>query len=181
MRKHFAHMIGVVLFCLTWAGMNAQADKPSEYQIRAAYIYNFANFVGWPSTSFADSTAPFVICIVGDDPFGAALDQIVKGELIGTHPIVVERLKSVDEIKDCHILYCMSNDRLQAVQIVQKLKGLSVLSVGEFKDFATIGGIVRFIVEEDRVRFELNIDAAKGAKLAVSSKLQKVALRIIGG
>jgi len=172
-------MLMALMVCLLWADTHAQSDKPSEYHVKAAFLYNFANFVEWPESAFSDSTAPFIIGIIGKDPFGDALVQIVKGESVGRHKIEIRHWNSVEEIGHCHILYTMLGARQLLEAIFEKTTGSTVLTVGEAENFAAIGGILGFISDNNRVRFEVNIGAAERANLTISSKLQKVARRII--
>jgi hypothetical protein len=140
-----------------------------EYEVKAAFLLNFTRFVEWPPSAFSGGDAPLVICIRGDDPFGTVIDQIVEGELVNGRKVVVERMRS-DEQKSCHVLYAGSN-RLIALAA----GGGAVLTVGEGADFLHQGGMIAFVLENRRVRFDVNLKAVTNAGLKLSSKLLSVA------
>lgn len=156
-------------------GTQVQAQSPNEYQVKAAFLYNFAKFVDWPAEAFTDSNAPLVIGVIGDDPFGGALDQAVSGKSIGGHWLNVRRLKWGQDLRSCHILYISSSERRRLPQIIQSLRGASVLTVGDVEEFNQQGGIINFILESNKVRFEINSRAADQARLRISSKLLALA------
>jgi hypothetical protein len=151
------------------ARVNAQASN--EYQVKAAFLYNFAKFVDWPAEAFGGSGSPLVIGVVGDDPFGGALDQAINGKTIGGRPLVVRRLKWGQELRSCHVLFISSSERQRLPQIIQSLRGASVLTVGDMGEFTQQGGIINFILEASKVRFEINSRGAEQARLKISSKL----------
>jgi len=146
-----------------------------EYRIKAAYIFNFAKFVTWPSVAFAAPEAPIVIGILGKDPFGAELDQTVAGKAIEKRQLVVKRLTEADSWEGCHILFVASSERRRLPQILEKLGTASVLTVGEAEGFTEGGGMVQFVQHENNIRFEINLAAAEAARLKISSKLLQVA------
>lgn len=149
------------------------AESPSEYQVKAAFLLNFTRFVEWPPTAFADATSPFNICILGEDPFGPALDQIVSGEKVNDHPIVVRRLHGGDGIKGCHVLFVAEPDPI--ARTVLAGMGRGVLTVGDGDRFVQAGGAIGFVMEHRRVRFDINQSAAANASLKLSSRLLSVA------
>jgi len=164
-------LLACAFFC-NCLSANSSASSPSlEYEVKAAFLLNFTRFVEWPPTSFASSDAPLVICMAGEDPFGPVIDQIVEGESVNGHRIIVERIRG-DQQKLCHVLYT-SNTR----NLVSTLPaaGPGVLTVGEGSDFIHQGGIIGFVLDNRHVRFDVNLKAAATAGLKLSSKLLSVA------
>ncbi len=153
----------------------AQSDPPTEYQIKAAFLYNFAKFVEWPADAFPDPHAPIVVGIVGEDPFGSVLDKIVLGKSVNGRELLIKRFKPGPDLRNCHILFISSSEKKHLAPILESLQGSSVLTVGETDRFVQSGGVVNFILEENKVRFEINSDAAGRARLKISSKLLALA------
>lgn len=157
-------------------------EASSEYLIKAGYIYNFANLVQWPSASFSQPDSPIVIDILGDDHFGSTLDRALQGKKIGGHPFVIKRLRSVSELsksvdnpKECQILYVTASALPHLSEVIQAVKGLPILTIGEMPGFARSGGIINLVLEDNRIRFEVNVQAAKDADLSISSRLLALA------
>lgn len=157
-------------------GASAHAgDDDLEKAVKASYLYKFAPFVGWPAKVFASPDSPFVVCVVGRDPFGSLLDRAVKGQKVGTRPIVVQRLASVDRSSPCQIAY-LGGSREQSVKAaLAALRGEPVLTV---TDDPTAPGMVDFVLADDRVRFRIDQAAAAESQLTVSSKLLGLALSV---
>jgi len=157
------------------------APDSSEYLIKAGFIYNFAKFVEWPSAAFAQPDSPIVIGVLGTDPFGSVLDRLVQDKKIGQRGFVVRRykwgkdLKDLKDLRDCKILFVSASEKAHADEIIQLVKWLPILTVGETPGFAEHGGVIRFTVEDNRVRFEVNVDAAHQADLNISSRLLTLA------
>jgi hypothetical protein len=151
----------------------------SEYQVKAAYLYNFAKFVEWPTETFKANTDPIRLCILNDRALETQLDQIVKGRNIAGHPIVVAPVKSGEQSRGCQVLFINSAQNSQTPQIVDVLKGSSVLTVGESKGFIEEGGIINFVLQGDQVRFQINHKAAIQAGLHMSSRLLSLAKLVI--
>ena len=154
---------------------SAQPALNREYQVKAAFLYNFAHFVEWPAAAFPEPQSPMVIGILGDDPFGTTLDELIRNETVNGHPLIIQRYSKLEEIKSCHILYISQLQSEQFDAVLEAAKGRSLLTVGDSKDFATRGGTVQFITEKNKVRFRINLTAAKAASLRISSKLLKAA------
>jgi len=175
-------VLGMSLNWTSWADAQAQdlADS-SEYLIKAGFIFNFAKFVEWPAAAFAQQESPIVIGVLGTDPFGSIIDRIVEDKKIGTRGFVVKRLKWSKELKDLKdlrdvkILFVSSSEKAHIDEIVQLVKGLPILTVGETPGFAERGGMIRFTLEDNRVRFEINVEAAREADLNISSRLLTLA------
>jgi predicted TIM-barrel enzyme len=156
----------------------SDSSDSSEYLIKAGFIYNFAKFVEWPASAFPQSDSPIVIGILGTDPFGSTIDRIVGDKKIGPHAFVVKRLKwakDLKELKDCKILFVSSSEKMHVDELLQTVKSMSILTVGETPGFAERGGIIRFTLEDNRVHFEVNVEAAHQADLSISSRLLTLA------
>ena len=152
-----------------------QAQSSNEYQVKAAFLYNFAKFVDWPAEAFAGSNGKLVIGVIGDDPFGGSLDQAVSGKGINGRSLVIRRLKWNQDLRSCHIIFISSSERQRLPQIIQSLRGARVLTVGDMGQFNQQGGIINFILEANKVRFEINSRGADQARLKISSKLLSLA------
>lgn len=152
-----------------------RAEAPREYQLKAAFIYNFVQFVDWPSGAFPDRTAPFVLATVGDDPFQGALDRAVSGKAVGGHALVVRHFARGPDVKGCQLLFVPEGQEEQFAAALQKLASAPVLTVGETEGFARQGGMIRFYEEDNRLRFEINPAAAQKVGLRISSRLLKLA------
>jgi hypothetical protein len=155
-------------------------DTHSEYQVKAAYLFNFLKFVEFPSESFADPLAPFVIAVVGDDPFGNALPQVITGKTVQGRDLVIRIYRFGDDLRGAHILFISASETKRLPMILSSLRGSSVLTVADTAGFLDAGGIIQFLNEDDRVRFAINVDAAGRAKLKMSSKLLSLA-KVVGG
>ncbi|MEJ1972225.1 MAG: YfiR/HmsC family protein [Lacunisphaera sp.] len=146
--------------------------RPSpEYQVKAVFLFNFAQFVDWPDQTFSDAGAPLVIGVLGDDPFGAYLDELVRNEKIGKHPLAVRRFGRVQDITECHILFVSRAEAGQFDRIAAELKDRSLLTVGDTDSFKPHGGMVRFVMENGKIRLRINVESAKACGLTISSKL----------
>jgi hypothetical protein len=152
---------------------------PSEYQLKAVFLFNFAQFVEWPADAFRRPDGPFVIGIVGTDPFGQQLDDVVRGETINKHPLVVERYASVREIKDCNILFIPRTEHAHLDEILAAIKGRSILTVSD-ADVASLRGVmIGLVTENSRIRLRINVAATRAGNLTISSKLLRPA-EIVG-
>jgi hypothetical protein len=155
-----------------------ESSDSSEYLIKAGFIYNFAKLVEWPATAFAQPDSPLVIGILGDDPFGATLDRIVADKKINGRGFAVKRLKWTKELKDlknCNILFVSSSEKEHMDGVVDAIKWLPILTIGDAPGFAKRGGIMNFTLEDNKIRFEVNVEAAKHADLTISSRLLTLA------
>lgn len=147
-----------------------------EYQVKAAFLLNFTKFVDWPASTFVAADSPFAICVLGDDPFGSALDQIVAGEVVNGRKVIAQRTMRAPAPKSCQVLFIERPEK----DVAKMLAGLGpgVLTVGEGEDFVRNGGMIAFVLDDRRVRFVINQTAAENAGLQLSSKLLKVASSI---
>jgi hypothetical protein len=145
-----------------------------EYQVKAAFLFNFTQFVEWPAQSFTAPQTPAVIGILGKDPFGNYLEETIVGESINKHPLIIRHFNNVDEITNCQILFIDISDKNQLHLIIEKLKGKNILTVSDANEFAKLGGMVRFYIKDDKINIQINYDAAKKENLVISSKLLKL-------
>jgi hypothetical protein len=156
------------------SGVDAAA-APSEDQVEAVFVFNFAHFVEWPPQSFATPNEPFIIGILGSDPFGAHLDEVVRGEQINGHPLQVQRFRSLADVGRCQILFIDRSENERIDQILAALNGRSVLTVSQADGAAEHGVMIQFAVENSRVRLRINVESARAAGLTISSKLLRPA------
>lgn len=153
----------------------AQSGNKIEYKLKAVYIYNFLQFIEWPSSAFNDQNSPIVIGILGEDPFGEVIDETVKSEKIGDRPIKVKRYKFISDIDTCQVLFVCASEDKNVKNILYNLKGLPILTISDINDFAENGGNINFYVDENKLRFKINVKTLQDAKLKVSSKLLRLA------
>lgn len=170
-------LIGAACVCLTAGrGSPAAGSQPApEYLIKAAYLYNFAMFVEWPNAAFARADSPIVIGVLGSDPFGQALDQTVRDKTVNNRHIRIDRVQSTQDLSRCHILFVSPSETARLNDVAYRLDGTSVLIVGDTAGLAKRGAIITFVVEDNKVRLEVNVEAAKRARLSISSKLLNLA------
>ena len=153
----------------------APAAISAEYRVKAGFLFNFLQFVEWPERAFSAAQAPIVIGVLGEDPFDGYLDELVQGEKVGERPIVVRRFRRGEDIAECHILFISGSEAGQFANIMPALAGRSILTVGDGDGFVRAGGMVRFAIENGKIRLRINPDAAKASGLAISSKLLRLA------
>jgi hypothetical protein len=156
---------------------SASAQSPTfrEYDVKAVFLYNFAQFVEWPSTALVDTNAPLVIGVLGLDPFGGVLERTVRGETVRDHPLIVRRFKRLEDVTPCHVLFVSGSEKQRFTEILRALSGKGILTVGDADPFIRLGGIVNFRTVRNRVQFEINLPAAEREGFKISSKLLKVA------
>lgn len=159
--------------------LRAEVGTLKEYQVKALFLFNFAQFVEWPAAAFAGDRAPLKIGVLGADPFGPVLDAVVAGETIRERPIAIERSSQLLDLSDCHIIFVAESERLRIPAIVAATADWPVLTVGDSPDFARRGGTVAFVFEGQKIRFEINRAAAQRQGLKLSSQLLALA-RIVG-
>jgi hypothetical protein len=170
--KSVTRHICILILCIASVLM-ARAQKPSEYQVKAAFLYNFTKFLEWPPSAFGQPGEPFVFGVLGNDPFGNYLDEIIRGEKINDHPMIVKRFNDLNAVDKSHILFI--NMPGKTSEILNALKGKSILTVSDDQNFNKDGGIIKFYTENEMIRLQINITAAKSANLNVSSKLLRIA------
>ena len=175
MRRQAVHLrTPAITFCLL---LNLPAQQPAapEYRIKAAFLYNFTLYAEWPASAFETAESPFVLAIAGDDPFGDELDAAVKGKTVKGRVIDIRRFARAEDVTGGHLLYISNNEVKSLGDILRRFKGAPLLTVAETESFTRSGGVIRLFVEENKVLFEVNTDAAARAKLKLSSKLLSLA------
>jgi hypothetical protein len=160
------------------SGLNAQTPKPTEYEVEAAYLSNFGRFVEWPAKTGASEKDSFFVCVLGQDPFGPLLDAALRGETIGDARMVAKRIAGAAEAANCRIVFVNSARDSEVKGILAALRSSNALTVSDSLDFTRQGGMIQFVLEGNRVRFEINLAAAQRAGLTLSSQLLKVAVAI---
>jgi hypothetical protein len=171
---------GILLACLLCLGpAAANAQSAREAQVKAAFLYNFAQFTEWPPEAFAQPDSPLVIGVLGEDPFGEALDTTIRGEAVRGHKLQLKRFRAVAELPTCHIVYIGRSEANRLSQVLKALNGKPILTVSDLDGSAERGVTIQFVTEHGRVRFRINPKTAENAKLALSSKLLRVA-EIVG-
>lgn len=151
------------------------AERPTAYQVKAAFLERFGKFVEWPESAFAGPQASLVIGIYGADPFRGALEELAAQEKINGHPVEIRHLDNLSDLRSCHILFLPATERSAEDELLRAVAGSSVLTVGDADDFCQAGGMIQFILENDRVHFQVNNEAARAAGLKISSKLLTLA------
>jgi len=183
--EHKRHAVPLVILCLVLACSvlipAAPVAEPSmdEYQVKAAFLFNFTKFVDWPSEAFSDANSPFVITVFGNDPISSSLEDI-KGKVVNNRKLTVRRVKETQDIGKSNVLFVSPSARKELGRILEALQGQNVLTVGEDGAFTQCGGIINFVKEDNRVRFEVNVTAAERAGLKISSRLLALA-RVVKG
>lgn len=186
MARYFHLRLIVLAVAAGWLALSAptsgtSASGHSEYEVKAAYLYNFGRFVNWPHNAAPSPANEFVICVLGHDPFGPVLDGIISGEKIKEKNVVARRIAKVDDAAGCRVLYVSPSESRQLKEILKTLLKQSVLTVSDIPQFVKSGGMVQFVLLDRRVRFEINVAAARQAGLNLSSELLKVAADVSEG
>ena len=168
--------------CALIAGnITARATPTSEYEIKAAFLFHFAQFVEWPARAFKDANSPLTYCTFGADPFRGSLDESLRGKTIGERRIRVQHLKQAEGIQDCQVLFIGGAETKRAAAgILANVKGSAILTVGESQDFAEDGGMIEFCLEGNKIRFNINLATVSEAKLKMSARLLTLAKTVIG-
>ena len=178
-RRWQAMVACLLLSALAWSAPT-ELTATREYQVKAVFLFNFTQFVEWPADAFAHANTPLVIGVLGEDPFGAYLDETVRGETVNGRPLIVARYRRVQEIGDCQILFISRSETEQLEQILASLVGKPVLTVGDVEGFARRGGMIDLATVSGRIELRINLEAAKAARLTISSKLLRPA-RVVPG
>lgn len=155
-----------------------QQAKASEYEIKAAYLFDFAKFVAWPADISKSKATPFTICVLGKNPFGGVLNATIAGETIGGQSVAAREIASLQEAAGCRIVYIGSSEERRLSALVSELGNLPILTVSEIPQFTEHGGMIQFVMEGNRVRFEANPAAAQAVGLNMSSALLRVATKV---
>ena len=167
-----------MLLCPAMTVSAADSPASKEYQIKAAFIYNFTKFVDWPAAAFPDKTTPIAIGVLGTNPFGSELNAAVEGRHVNGREIIVRAVNTEAEISAVHVLYISPSESARAPELLRSLRSKPILTVGEKDSFSRDGGVISFLLEGDKVRFSINMDAAEAARIKVSAQLQKLAISV---
>jgi YfiR/HmsC-like len=171
-----AVLAALVLPFALLSGLNVQADASApEYEIKAAFLYNFAKFVEWPNLGQSGSSTPMNLCVLGRDPFGSILDQSIQGKMINGRLLVINRVTRTEDAMTCQVLFISASEKQRLPEILGRLQKASVLTVGDMGQFTEEGGMIYLKTEGTRVRFDINLAAANRARLKISSKLLQLA------
>jgi len=173
----------LVALAVAWAlvavpCLRAQSLKHTDYDVKAAYLYNFGHFVEWPVNVAAAKNDSFTVCVLGQDPFGPVLDAALAGETIAGKRVAARRISTLQESGSCQILFLSSAEEARLNKIIEALNKQAVLTVSDMPQFSQRGGMIQFVLEGKRVRFEVNLAAVQHAGLTLSSELLKVATTV---
>jgi YfiR/HmsC-like len=168
--------IAAATFLSAAPSASAQQSKPEEYQVKAVYLFNFGRFIEWPDAAIKGQT--FTICVLGEDPFGRVLDTTLAGEAINNRKLVARRIGSVRDATNCQILFISSSEASRVAEIVTAMNKTGTLTVSDTPGFANKGGMIQFVLVENKVRFDVNLTAAEKEGLTISSQLLKVAANV---
>lgn len=171
-------------FILMFSMLAAQVSAPSaaadqaiagEYELKAAMLYHLIQFVDWPSAAYPDPQAPHLLCVLGSDPFGNSLTSLASKQTLNDRPVQVRHVQNDPSVRACQVLYISSSERNHLGQILSNLQSANVLTVGEMSQFAARGGMVQFALQDKKVHFDINLDAASHSGLKISSRLLALA------
>ena len=169
----------IVFLSLVWlvtvGGCRVREFQPTEYQIKAACLFNFAKFVEWPPAAFSGARSPIVIGILGKNPFHDDLARTIRNKTVDDHPLVIKEFRWPTEATNCHILFISASEKKRLQKTLGVLKGTSVLTVSETAHFTETGGMINFVQQGTKIRFQINNEAATRAGLKISSKLLSLA------
>jgi hypothetical protein len=170
-------IIGVLIVAIASPGQLAwsQSSGTTGYEVKTAFLFNFAKFIDWPASSFSGPQSPFTICVLGQDPFGNILDDALLGKIVGVRPLLIRHLKDKSEARSCQMVFVSASESAHLLEIFASLQRANVLLVGETPGFAASGGTIEFTLEDNHVRFTINTDAVDRSGLKFSSKLLALA------
>jgi hypothetical protein len=155
--------------------IGAQGNPSAEYQVKAAFLYNFVKFVEWPPEAFQNEKSPITLCVFRYDPFGSALDEVIAGQTLKNRQLQARRITKPQDLKACQLVFVSGKEDKHLPEILESLKGASALVVGEGENFAEHRGGIQFFIENKQLRFAINLDAIQRSRLTVSSKLLAMA------
>jgi hypothetical protein len=152
-----------------------RAQAFNEYQVKAAFLYTFAKFVEWPPQAFSSPSTAMTICILGEDPFGAFLDDAVRGKTVGDRPMAIYRIADLPAGRDCKILFIAASERRRMPVLLAAVSTAGLLTVGDTAEFSAQGGVIGLQLDGERIRLKVNLTAAEKAKLRISSRVLSLA------
>ena len=174
----FPHLTLIAALVLSSAALHAQQARPRDYDVKAAYLFNFGRFTTWPAAGAGGESAVFGVCVLGRDPFGAALDAMVTGEMIDGKRVTVRRIARAADTEGCRILFVSASEDAELAHILQTLVGSRILTVSDLPQFVERGGMIQFVSDGKKIRFTVNVPAATQAGLTLSSELLRVAAAV---
>jgi hypothetical protein len=174
-RKAILFFLSYIFFSAP--GLPGQTPEPTEYQVKAAYLYNFGKFVQWPTRAAESEGDPFGICVLGENPFGTAFEALA-GQTINGHKVVTWQISKAQDAEKCSVLFIGVSEKERISIILAALKKFPILTVSDMPHFVTQGGMIQFVMRNNKIRFEVNRTAAEGAGLNLSSELLKVAVNV---
>jgi hypothetical protein len=157
------------------------AQTAAEYQLKAAFLFNFVQFAHWPENAFDDNESPLVIGVLGHDPFGDSLDELVRGEVVNGRALRVVRFADPKDVRECHLLFIGEQDDARLGALLENIRTRPILTVGEGDTFLAHGGVIQFFTQNNRIRLRINLDAATTAQVTLSSKLLRPAQVVRSG
>lgn len=160
---------------------SAEAEPVPEYNVKAAYLLLFARYAHWPESAFASIDSPLIIAVVGDDPFGAILDETMRDQRVGTHPVQILRVQNPDEASRSHVVFVSDRQRSVERRCWDSLKARPILTVGESTESLDAGAIVRLVEDRGKIRFDVDWNAAEAAGIKIASPMLVSARRVRGG
>lgn len=180
MKNRAINAVVALFSVMVTVGFNCQAQnsRPTKYQIEAAFIYNFARFVDWPTQAFAHTSSPLVIGVLGKNRFGTDLAKTISGKVIRGHPLEFRECASLPDAMRCQVLFISDSEKGRLSKIISTLGGNNILTVGEMDNFIDQGGMIDLTIIDQKIRFEINNSAAKAAGLTISSKLLSLAIKV---
>src|ERR1051325_1244096 len=166
-----ATLLTLLSLLLTYSRGRAQDSAPSEYQLKAAFIFNFAKFVEWPPTAFSDAKSPFVVGVLGENPFSTDLERALHDKTLNRRPMKAVECRTLAEAKKCHIVFISASEKTRIREILKDLGPTNILTVSDADGFIESGGMIAFYREGNKIRFEINDQTAKKAGLKIDSRL----------
>jgi len=173
--RNIAFVVAVLVLAAPADQARGDGPVPEEYQVKAAFLFNFAKFVEWPQDAFKGADDPIAICVLGQNPFGSALEDVVRNKTVVNRAFVVHDVLNAQQASKCQIVFVSSSERKRFRPLLADLRGRSILIVGEAEDFIANGGIINFKLKDARVRIEIDAASAERAGLRISSKLLSLA------
>lgn len=183
LRVCYASAWWTVAWLMLFASMQAAWPQGAslEYAVKATYLHKFAPFVEWPNAAAEFPDGNFIVCVVGTDPLGALLDRAVTGQQVAGHPIEIRRLARVTGNPGCAVMFVAGSDAQPVSAALVAVRGMPVLTVTDGATDPATKGIINFVLQDDRVRFEIDNSAAAANGLTISSKLLSLAVHVTGG
>jgi YfiR/HmsC-like len=176
----FVSALFVLLFCLPAAISVRAQSATAEYQLKAAFIFHFAQLVDWPPEVLGPSSRALTLCIADENALPGLLENTVQGKQIASHGLNVRHLLEKDNPRSCDLLFIVGQDKKRVAALLKAVNNAPILTVGESEDFIQQGGMIGFCLQENKVRFDINLQAANRANLKISSRLLLLAKSVVG-